>query len=58
MGLQEYAKIKNSDFRRDFQERSAKCKFNFGNKVARGAGFDLAVDRAPLRVRVLQFLLT
>ena len=38
-----------------FQENSANCKFTFDNEVARGAGFDLAVDRA-LSVRVLQFL--
>ena len=42
MPLQEIFKIEKTDFRRDFQEKSSNCKFNFGNEVARGAGFEPA----------------
>ncbi len=46
MSMQEVVKTEKTDFRRDFQENSANCKFNSGNDMARGAGFEPA---RPLR---------
>ncbi len=37
MRLQGYSKAEKTDFRRDFQESTVNCKFNLGNKLARGA---------------------
>ena len=47
MGLQDVTKTEETDFRRDFQENSAKCKFSNGSKVARGAGFEPARPKGP-----------
>ena len=55
MALQEVTKTEKTDFQRDFQENSTNCRFNFGNKMARGAGFDRGIRPAPLCVRAYDF---
>jgi len=47
MGLQKDTKTEKPDFRRNFQEGYVNCKFNFGNEVARGAGFEPARPKGP-----------
>lgn len=47
MRLQDHLKAEKTDFRRDFQESSVNCKFNSGNDVARGAGFEPARPKGP-----------
>jgi len=47
MASQEVNRNEIPDFRRDFQENSANCKFNLSNEVARGAGFEPARPKGP-----------
>ena len=63
MNVQKDVKNEKTDFQRDFQENSTNCKFNLGNKMARGAGFEparpkrttglagIGIDSAPYQAR-------
>ena len=47
MSIQNELKTEKEAKTEDFQENSAKCKFNLGNEVARGAGFEPARPEGP-----------
>ena len=57
MAVQKELKTEISAKNQAYTKNTAKSKYSVGRRVARGAGFDLAVDRA-LSVRVLQFLIS
>ena len=56
MTIQNEPKTEFSAKTQAYGKKAANYKFTFDNEVARGAGFDLAVSRASLSFRVLQFL--
>jgi len=45
--MQQVTKTEKTDFRRDFQEKSAKRKVSNVHGVARGAGFEPARPKGP-----------
>ena len=47
MASQEVNRNEIPDFRRDFQESSARNRYSAGRKVARGAGFEPARPEGP-----------